>query len=213
MKLTLNGQPIPEKWIDYPYVRFPLSKLCDNPRFVPKYTGKDSPNKKYMFDRTVLKPGVIFTTSDSKTTYRIIRIIKQKKHLRVCLTPFDGKPAKVPVTQSYIYSEAKRFPEAEAREFDHLAFEPMEIHLDCILRGYLPYHKVFKTSAKINMPKPDDKGELRLLVNITKCEFNRRSVDVSTDMVVHLNGNKYKVEDCRYNYYPKYGILLISEIV
>lgn len=148
MKLTLNGQPIPEKWIDYSYVRFPLSKLCDNPRFVPKYTGKDSPNKKYMFDGTVLKPGVIFTTSDSKTTCRIIRIIEQKKHLRVCLTPFDGKPAKVPVTQRYIYSEAKRFPEAEARDFDGLTSKPMEIHLDCILRGYLPYHKVLRHPLK-----------------------------------------------------------------
>lgn len=63
------------------------------------------------------------------------------------------------------------------------------------------------------MSKPDDKGELRLLVNITKREFNQRSVNVNTDMVVLLNGNKYKVEDCRYNYYPKYGILLISKLV
>ena len=153
MKLTLNGQPIPETWIDHPYVRFPLSKLCDNPRFVPKYTGKDSPNKKYMFDGTVLKPGVIFTSPDKREKFKIIRIVEQKKHLRVCLTPFDGKPTKVPVTQCYIYSEAKRFPEAEAREFDHLAFQPMEIHLDYILRGYLPYHKVFKTTTQICKPK------------------------------------------------------------
>lgn len=213
MKLTLNGQPIPEKWIDYPYIRFPLSKLSNNPRFVPKYTGKDSPNKKYLFDATVLKPGVIFTSSGKAEKFKIIRIVEQKKHLRVCLTPYDEKPTKVPVTKSYIYSEAKRFPKAEARDFDGLTSKPIEIHLDCILRGYLPYHKVFKTTAQICKPKADDKGELRLLVNITKREFNQRSVNVNTDMVVLLNGNKHKVEDCRYNYYPKYGIMLISKLV
>lgn len=210
MNLTLDSNPIPEKWINYPYIRFPLSKLTENPRFVPKYTGKVTPNKKYMFDSIVLKPGVVFTSPDKNEKYKIIRIIEQEKHLRVCLTPYDGKPAKVPVVKSYTYSEAKRFPKAEARDFDDLSYEPIEIHLDCILRGYLPYHKVFKTSAKICKPKTDDKVEQRLLVNITKCEFNQRSVDVSTDMVVHMNGKIYQVVDARYNYYPKYGILLIS---
>lgn len=76
MLLTLDGKQIPEKWIEYPYVRIPYTELTPNPDYVPKFTkkGAELPNG------------------------------------------------------NYYVPEARRFPTAEARDFDDLPWQPVELH-------------------------------------------------------------------------------------
>lgn len=215
MLLTLNGKQIPEKWIDYPYVRIPKQELTLNPNYVPKFTkkGKELPNEKYYFGDTLIKPGVVFNPNkDFINTHKIRRIIERKKYLRICLIAYDGRPLQNTRIGNYWgVPHWKRFPNAEARDFDGLPETLLEVHKDCILKGKYPFHKIFDAFARFQSPLPGDKGELRILLDITKRDFIMRHVDIDTDMTVHFNGKEYRVDDCRYNKYPKYAILLISE--
>lgn len=214
MLLTLDGKQIPEKWIEYPYIRIPYTELTPNPDYVPKFTkkGAELPNGKYFFGSTLIEPGVIFNPNKKFIdSYRIRRIIPRKRYLRIRLIAYNGKPLQDVDNGNYYVPESKRFPTAEARDFDGLPETLLEVHKDCILKGKYPFHKVFPAFAKFQSPLPGDKGDLRILLDLTRRDFLMRHVDIGTDMKVHLDGKEYQVDECRYNSRPQYAILLVSE--
>lgn len=214
MLLTLNGKQIPEKWIDYPYVRIPKSELTLNPNYVPKFTkkGKELPNEKYFFGEILIKPGVVFNPNkDFIDSYRIRRIIERKKYLRICLIAYDGWPLQDTRNGNYDVPESKRFPNAEAREFDDLPWHNLIVYQDLVFKNNRHYRKVFDSRARISCPRPNDKGDFRVLLYLTRRDFILRNTEINTDMTMVLDGKEYRIDDCRYDTYPKYAILLVSE--